>query len=58
MICFVFQIVDLVVLSVILLFLDIRRWKLRKIVQDSWQDQKWISYIFGWVEEVKKRVAK
>ena len=34
LICFAFLVVDLVVLGVILLFLDISRWKLRKIVRD------------------------
>jgi uncharacterized membrane protein (DUF373 family) len=34
------QVVDLIVLGVILLFLDINRWKLRKRVKDVEQTQK------------------
>ena len=34
LICFAFQIVDLVVLDVLLSFVDVPRWKLRKMVRD------------------------
>jgi hypothetical protein len=45
LICFAFLVVDLAVLAVILLFHDVKGWKLRRIVKNLQQAKKPISYI-------------
>ena len=44
LICFAFLVFDLIVLGVILLFLDISRWKLQKMAKNPWLAKKGNTY--------------